>query len=297
MKADNLLKMEEILANEPGAACRCLMELSSVSVVLLDRDMAVLDCNRGFTEMLGLDAKPIGMGVGGYMEGLEPPADGEFNTTVISLAGGSGARTSLKAHITAQKEGYLLFAEKLPLPSPDDAASLRAELGRVNSELARLRNTDPLTGLTNFDFFMGELKKAVSLARRGEMPLSLIICDLDNFKFVEDTYGREVADKVLVAFARIMDDNTREEDTPARFRGDEFSLLLPNTPSGHAVRCAERMWQNVRDLQVEGVKAKLSASFGITELAGEDTVESLIERAESAVFRAKTAHPKNVTVV
>lgn len=297
MRADNLLKMEEILANEPGAARRCLMELSSVSVVLLDRDMAVLDCNRGFTEMLGLDAKPIGMGVGGYIEGLEPPAKGGFSTTGVTLVGGSGERASLKAHLAAHVEGYLLFAEVLPSHAPEGSASLRGELDRVNGELARLRNTDPLTGLTNFDFFMGELKKTVSLARRGEMPLSLIICDLDNFKFVEDTYGREVADKVLVSFARIMDDNTREEDTPARFRGDEFSLLLPNTPSGHAVRCAERMWQNVRDLQVEGVRAKLSASFGITELAGEDTVESLIERAESAVFRAKTAHPKNVTVV
>lgn len=288
------MRLENILKSDPSPAHRYLLELGQVSVVLLDSGMNVLDCNQQFVDMLGLASKPSGVCIRDYISGLGQPGAGSFTTGDVAFVTGSDGRLTMRTHITAHGDGYLMFAQS---PASDEAASLRAELEKAHAELGRIRNTDPLTGLANVESFMESLRKAVSLARRGEMPLSLVICDIDNFKFVTDTYGRETADNVLVAFAKIMDDNTREEDTPARFRGDEFSLLLPNTVSAHAVYCADRMWQNVKDLHVDGVRAKLSASFGITELADEDTVESFIERAESAVFRAKTAYPKNVTVV
>lgn len=288
------MRLEDILSKEPAPALRYLLELGGVSVLFIGGDKTLIDCNRVFMDMLGMSDKPVGAKLSevaaGGLDGLSFPDGVGPAVSEIALHSAVGGKVGMRANVTKLGDGYLVFAEADPGLFPDDASSLRAEL-------SRLKNSDPLTGLVNMEHFMEKLHTAVELAHRRSTTLSLMLCDIDNFKFITDTYGRDTADKVLVAFARIMDDNTRDEDTPARFRGDEFSLLLPHTDAQHGVFCAERMWEKVAELNVEGVRAKLNASFGVTQLKDGDTADSLIKRAETAVFRAKSGFPKNVAAV
>jgi len=178
-----------------------------------------------------------------------------------------------------------------------EVKALKLELAARDADIERIMNSDPLTGMSNRGYFLSELKKSISFARRSNLPLSIVMCDLDNFKFILDTYGHEVRDKVLVSFSEILTSHTRTEDTGARFGGDEFFLLLLNTTSSQAVACSERMWETCKELSVEGVSAKLSASFGIAELKDGDDAESIMKKADDALFKAKSSWPRKIASI
>jgi len=171
------------------------------------------------------------------------------------------------------------------------------ELDKANASAARILDTDPLTGLVNRKYFVEMLTKAISFAKRSNMSLSVMMCDLDSFKFIVDTYGHDIADNVMVSFARILESSTRNEDTVARVGGDEFMLLLPNTSAEHALACADRMVETMTKLKVEGVSARLSASFGVTSIREGDTEEALLKRADDALFKAKGSGPRKAAAV
>lgn len=196
-------------------------------------------------------------------------------------------------------EASKLVAENASLRSRLDALTLmleekQAKLDAAKAEIERLVDTDPLTGLFNRKAFMEELVRAISFARRSNLPLTVMMGDIDNFKFILDTYGHETRDRVLVAFAGIMNRYTRTEDIAARFSGDEFLLILPNTGTDKATHCAERLWEGMNTLKVEGVSARLAASIGFTELREGDDALSFLKRADEALFKAKTAYPKHI---
>jgi len=171
------------------------------------------------------------------------------------------------------------------------------ELEEARAEVVRIMKVDPLTGLSNRRAFMETLRKSISFSRRSELPLSIVMGDLDNFKFVIDTYGIDVGEDILIKFAEILSRNSRTEDTAARLGSDEFLLLLPNTGYEEASACAHRLWESVEGLEVEGVSARLSASFGVTVLKEDDTEETFLKRADDALFRAKGTGPVKVATI
>lgn len=160
-------------------------------------------------------------------------------------------------------------------------------LKKANETITELMHTDHLTGLSNRRFFIEMLVKFLSYANRHHTPLSIAMADLDQFKVVNDTYGHHAGDQVLVTFASILRNYSRREDIQARFGGEEFIVLLPNTKKPEAEVFSERVRQTFEKLELPNVSSQVTSSFGITQMVAEDTTESIIKRVDEALYDAK----------
>ena len=176
-------------------------------------------------------------------------------------------------------------------------ASSAVEATFLHEESKRLSLTDGLTGLWNRRQF--ELRVAQELeraARFGER-FALVIIDLDNFKRVNDTYGHLVGDAVLVATAERLVEGTREVDTVARFGGEEFVLLLPQTELPGALKVAEKVREEVAGQPVETDAGPLAVSLSAGVACHPDdgtTLAQLLAAADGALYRAKAAGKNRV---
>ena len=168
---------------------------------------------------------------------------------------------------------------------------LQDELRHRNELLQRLAITDSLTDLSNRRNLMNCLRKEFVRSTRLGTPLSLIMIDLDHFKRVNDTYGHQAGDKVLVAVAQLLSENVRPYDIAARYGGEEFSLLLPETDGETAEKIAERLRGEIVNLGFEGelLKHSSTASFGVASCPARSihSAEDLIREADEALYRAK----------
>jgi two-component system cell cycle response regulator len=158
--------------------------------------------------------------------------------------------------------------------------------------------TDPLTGLFNRRFLSSHLQ---GLLRRGQAemrPLSLVFIDLDNFKTVNDTHGHGIGDLVLKDIALRIGRGVRGVDLACRYGGEEFVVVMPGTDLAAAAMVSERMRKQVADAPViSGDRSiAITASFGVTQSKLGDTPDSLIERADQALYRAKRAGRNRVEI-
>ena len=147
--------------------------------------------------------------------------------------------------------------------------------------------TDHLTGLANRRRFERQLEREVARTERYGHPFCLLLMDIDNFKAVNDTRGHEAGDEALRGVANVIQSGTRGIDTGARIGGDEFAVILPETPFERGLEVAERLRASIASLHVEGVGG-LTASLGLAELpscAPDRT--SLREAADAALYEAK----------
>lgn len=155
--------------------------------------------------------------------------------------------------------------------------------------------TDPLTGLRNRRYLDLVLERELFRVRRYGRPLSLMILDLDHFKQVNDRYGHPVGDRVLETLAHCLEGQLRQSDRAVRLGGEEFAILLAETPLAQAVRLAGRVRQAVAALKVPPV-AGLSVSIGVAEARPEDSPLSLLKRADEALYQAKRRGRNRVEV-
>jgi diguanylate cyclase (GGDEF)-like protein len=155
-----------------------------------------------------------------------------------------------------------------------------------NEELERLANTDRLTGVCNRRALDVVLTAELDRARRYESSLSLLFFDLDHFKRVNDLYGHVVGDQVLRDFVSQLRDMLRDSDILGRWGGEEFIVVCPETKAGDIINLAERI-----RTKIEGFKfaqaGKVTVSIGIAELAADDHIRDLIDRADQALYEAK----------
>lgn len=169
-----------------------------------------------------------------------------------------------------------------------------AELKEANATISRLAATDDLTGLSNRRHFDVCLAASLSAARRHNLPLSVIMIDLDHFKAVNDTFGHCEGDKVLKAFADLLIELIRTEDVAARWGGEEFIIILPHTACEAAVALAERIRAACK--KYFAAMNGLTASFGVTQLQSSEDEDSLIRRTDDAMYRAKHEGRNRVVV-
>lgn len=154
--------------------------------------------------------------------------------------------------------------------------------------LETLSTTDSLTGLLNRMRFDELLHDEIQRAQRYSKDFSMLFIDLDKFKNINDTYGHQIGDQVLVEFSKLIRNNTREIDIVSRIGGEEFIIILPDTTAEKACYLAEKLRQLVSEHEFPAV-TKLTCSIGISSYQKDDTMQSMIERADRAVYIAKNA--------
>jgi diguanylate cyclase (GGDEF)-like protein len=144
-----------------------------------------------------------------------------------------------------------------------------------------------LTQIFNRGYGDTTLTNEINRAVRYGHSLSLIIFDLDHFKFINDTYGHLAGDRVLQEVAKTINAVKRSSDIFFRYGGEEFGVVLPNAEILGAEKAAEKIRAAVEALQVEGIQARITISGGVTSFQNNDTRESFIGRADSALYWVK----------
>lgn len=171
------------------------------------------------------------------------------------------------------------------------ARNKQIEMESVMIQAREVAQIDPLTFLLNRRMIVRELQNEVLRAKRYNSMLSISVIDVDNFKFVNDTYGHSTGDEVLRQVAYQLRDHIRQPDAVGRYGGEEFLILLPNSDSNAAMEQAIRLGREIREMAVTIKEHSLSVtvSVGIAQFNPEvDTWDTLLNRADNAMYEAKS---------
>jgi diguanylate cyclase (GGDEF)-like protein len=204
-------------------------------------------------------------------------------TCVPSLVGGEVIGSVLVEH-----------AEPLTLA---DRSRIDESVNQAAPVLANLRNlaiaevraaTDALTGLPNARALRDSLIRMVAQSSRSQLPLSAVLCDLDNFKQINDVYGHDKGDQALAAASAALRGSLRESDLVGRYGGEEFLILLPDTPLDGALVLAEKLRAELALVNVPGVDRTITGSFGVACFPDDaPDGEMLVRMADRALYAAK----------
>lgn len=167
------------------------------------------------------------------------------------------------------------------------------ERKRFEEQLRGMVDRDPLTNAYNrrslYDFLEAELHRV----RRYGDPLSVIMFDVDQFKDINDDHGHVAGDRVLVAIAEIVREELRGFDRLARYSGEEFFVMAPNTNGRRAVILAERLRTQIATASFDTV-ARVTCSFGVCEFEGDADADTLVRRADDLMYRARRSGGNSV---
>lgn len=179
-----------------------------------------------------------------------------------------------------------------PVGKSDCALISEITLLRQNLvELSTQVRTDPLTGLSNYRYFIESISQEFERTQRSGQPTSLVMLDIDFFKKVNDTWGHEMGNQALVHIASLIVKTVRKLDIPCRYGGEEFSIILPDTTLRAAVPVAERIRQAIEEtpLILAGQELNLTASLGIATYLNNQQIspEELVQQADDFLYQAK----------
>lgn len=182
---------------------------------------------------------------------------------------------------------------RIPSKGKDELASIAGEFNKMMDSIERLMREkellarqDPLTRIGNRLFFNEAMDRELILSRRYARSFSLILFDIDKFKHINDQYGHDQGDLVLQSLADLIGPNIRKTDLFARWGGEEFVVLTPETDLQTAVNLAEKLRSLIADHDFPGV-GHVTVSFGVTTLLAGDNADILLKRADQALLRAK----------
>lgn len=267
--------------------------------------------------------------------GLSEVVSGDFDLVLIALhfAGADSLRlcSQIRSHVNESVRSLpiLLMAEDeqditqiakgldlgvndyviKPIDRQELQARVRTQIRRrhfhnsLRSNYERsiaMASTDPLTGVYNRRYLDAHLEQLVRRSIDSHKPLSVAFCDIDHFKRLNDTYGHAVGDEVLVEFCNRLRSNTRSMDLVARMGGEEFVVIMPDTPPERALRIAERLRARVdgNPFMVSAAEPiPVTISVGLATLALTDANGlALLKRADEAMYRAKRGGRNRVVV-
>ncbi|MCB1644674.1 MAG: GGDEF domain-containing protein [Pseudomonadales bacterium] len=225
-----------------------------------------------------------------------------FRSSVQAASGIDGLKLSIENNLEAilgivtdhQREGEARFqqmdAEMAALTGRlEEMEKLSESLAASLEEQRQLAESDALTGLPNRQAYQRRSTEEAARWKRHGGPLSMVVCDLDHFKQVNDTFGHAAGDDVLVASARQFRQGLRESDFVARIGGEEFVVLMPETTASQAVEVMNklRLQFSAQTFSAAGRTFSVTMSAGVSEFRGSDTVESVFARADRALYQAK----------
>jgi diguanylate cyclase (GGDEF)-like protein/PAS domain S-box-containing protein len=304
-----------------------LFALLPVGVSILDEDHGIIESNAALQRIL--DLTPDALATGSYLQrryihpDLTPFAFEDFPSAraikeqrsvedvEIGVLKEDGEliwiNVSAAPLLTSERQAVVVTSDRTSRKRAEaELLQAHAEIAAVNRQLEaslrreqELARTDSLTGIANRRHFFDLASHAVAVAQRYEQPLSLIMFDLDHFKRVNDTWGHQCGDEVLRQVAQIAQQCLRDTDLYARYGGEEFMVLLPQSDETEALAAAEHIRQAIaaQTIVTPPGKITVTVSLGIARLASqEDTLESLIRRADQAMYRAKSGGRNRSTV-
>ena len=184
----------------------------------------------------------------------------------------------------------------------DHQRKLEAQFDTSKSQINQLRvemqkvmaasQSDPLTGLANRKPLQQSLQKAMVAAAESGKPLSVVMADIDHFKRFNDSWGHLIGDQVLRLVAQTLKNNVRAEDIVARYGGEQFAVVLPDTPLKAAYAVADNVRRIVMSREIVNRSTgqdlgRVTVSFGVASAQAHDTINSLVARADGCLYAAK----------
>lgn len=174
------------------------------------------------------------------------------------------------------------------------------ELVYLQNELKLLASTDPMTHLYNRRYFTKISQHIFDLSKRDNKELSIIILDIDKFKNINDTYGHQVGDEVIISLANKLIEHQRKSDIVCRYGGEEFVLLLPNTSRDGATIVANKIREDVESLVVKSISnkdLKFTISLGVSrvDIENENNIERALKNADEALYKSKNSGRNKTT--
>ena len=212
-------------------------------------------------------------------------------TTIVILITGDDASISHEAALQAGAADFIVKPVRLPelamrIRQAREMRALADAKARLVAELEQLAVKDDLTGLFNYRHFQAQLNSEVQRVARYGRPLALILLDVDHFKEINDAQGHEAGNQVLVGIANALRQSVRTTDSVYRYGGEEFAILLPETPGPPARGVAERARQAV-EKSVLAPERRVTISAGMAEYRPPERGEELLRRADAALYVAK----------
>lgn len=280
----------EISSNEHQELEKFLKSLSQ----RIDRVNGFVNTTIAFSEQVTEDTRVLDEGLQDSVSDIKDKMSGSNNLAEI------------KNHLEIKMNGIIDAVNQFKSQQENnqrklnqDIVSLKEQLDSTHDESARLREelaaqrvraqTDPLTRLPNRYSYNERLTQEYNRWRRYRSPLSLVIGDIDFFKKTNDVYGHAAGDEVLKSVASFLQESLRESDFIARFGGEEFVILLPETSLIDATKAMNKIRLGIKKLTVnfKGKDIETAMSFGISEFENGDTPKVVFARADKALYRAK----------
>ena len=155
----------------------------------------------------------------------------------------------------------------------------------------RAAQKDPLTGINNRAAMDSSLSREIEMARRHRMPLSLIVMDIDKFKSINDAYGHATGDEIIKSFTKVVSGIIRKTDMLFRYGGEEFVVIMSNTGRDGSMLLAERIRRGIERMEVLLPQCRLpvTVSLGVASLKGKEGGKSFFDRADQALYQAKSS--------
>jgi diguanylate cyclase (GGDEF)-like protein len=290
-----------------------LQPLLAVAAATLDCDGVVIEANAGFSRLLGLEAsQTIGALAAPFfvqpnfsmLAHLQGGANGEVYSGLLTIGDPMGRTQSLHGRVWRADGELRVLAEydvdelgrlyDTVLELNREYASTQLQLAQTNirlrqreAEILALSLTDPLTGVGNRRCLEQSLPVEIKRAGRNCKKLCALVADIDHFKRVNDGYGHETGDKVLAAFGASLRQHTRACDTVIRSGGEEFVVLMPHTELDAAILVADRFRASLAATRIDPFPDPVTVSVGVAELAEDEQGDSLLRRADKALYEAK----------
>lgn len=203
--------------------------------------------------------------------------------TKLSLEIDKNEHFKLQNQILLEQLDQLRF---LYVSTMEHSSTLENELNDKYREASRLSITDNLTGIYNRDGCRKNWEVEVDRVKRQGGTFSLVMFDIDFFKNVNDNYGHDAGDLVLIKIVQIIQNSIRKGDIYSRWGGDEFLIIFPGMPTKEVIELTERLRDNVEKEIFPGPE-KVTCSFGLTEYIKNDSLEDMLNRVDLALYSAK----------
>lgn len=288
------ITLEQLLKHNHRALL-LVIEALPFPIYYKDKNCLYLGCNKAYEEYANVKREEI---IGKNVFSIfEKEAATIFDKSDKALISNPGVQV-YQTHVTrtGQETQHVKFHKSTFFDENNEVAGIIGaiiditEQKQLETRLQHLASYDDLTDIYNRREGNRQLKKRVLHAQRKNSPLTVMLIDLDNFKSINDTFGHETGDNILIATAACLADHSRANDILCRYGGEEFLIILPETNIDEAITIAERHRKALTKLSVPLAGNKnlhITASFGVSEIRADESERTLMKHADVALYKAK----------